>query len=624
MADPIVNTLGIVGMKHCGAYDSATSYEKLNVVTYQGSSYCAKGNTVGNLPTNTTYWDLLAQKGATGPQGETGPQGPKPVKGVDYYTAEDVAEMEASLNSDVTAEVSEQLSDLTSATPLVASSVAGMTDTTRIYVLTTDGHWYWYDGTDWQDGGVYQATGIDPDDPVILSKLDKQITWTPEELTLNDYIYNSNHQQYPASETVPYEGAVISNFPSGTYKITCQSLNSSYIGCWIEKSGMAGLVLAGYTDHVQIYTDYEVTIPSAYNGGTLYINGRHDTAPVTIKDKSTQSSADFWEEYNELKSTVDNVKKIKQLCVRKGGSDIYIFKQGFKENKDLCIQISKKLANNLFDFKYFWECNNSSDTVLNTLPELSERTIINGGDTDYIAPSIVYAKNNVNGDFADFTSGKFTGGWHGYNNANGSGTPTARLVSAKCYVDNVEVETNEYLKGEHAKIVLVQNLQGSNTEKSDGTGREILQQTITIETSINDEKIYVSSELKALEDVAIVAHYGLSYYRTNNSNTCYFKGSRNIKGPWTYETTRLLPDKNTLETVEYISSVDDTFIMGRDPIFDLGTYYENTNSYGILLSSYKTYLQFINHYIDSIENALNLNANEVVRWKAYYIIQPTE
>lgn len=44
--------------------------------------------------------------------------------------------------------------------PLVATSIAEMTDTTRIYVLTTDGHWYYYDGDSWEIGGTYQSTGI--------------------------------------------------------------------------------------------------------------------------------------------------------------------------------------------------------------------------------------------------------------------------------------------------------------------------------------------------------------------------------------------------------------------------------------------------------------------------------
>lgn len=153
MSEPIVTPLGIVGIKNRGEYNAATNYEKLNVVTYQGSSYCAKGNTIGNLPTNTNYWYLLAQKGDKGDTGNTGATGPAPVRGVDYWTAEDIA----GIKNDITEEVSDQLGDLTTTTPLAASSMADMTDTDRIYVLTTDGHWYWYDGANWQDGGVYQA-----------------------------------------------------------------------------------------------------------------------------------------------------------------------------------------------------------------------------------------------------------------------------------------------------------------------------------------------------------------------------------------------------------------------------------------------------------------------------------
>lgn len=47
------------------------------------------------------------------------------------------------------------------ATPTVVSSVDDMTDTSKIYLLTSDGYWYYYDGEDWTQGGVYQATGID-------------------------------------------------------------------------------------------------------------------------------------------------------------------------------------------------------------------------------------------------------------------------------------------------------------------------------------------------------------------------------------------------------------------------------------------------------------------------------
>jgi len=51
--------------------------------------------------------------------------------------------------------------------PLTANSSADMEDTTKVYVYTgttsgslTNGHWYYYDGDSWEDGGVYNSQGI--------------------------------------------------------------------------------------------------------------------------------------------------------------------------------------------------------------------------------------------------------------------------------------------------------------------------------------------------------------------------------------------------------------------------------------------------------------------------------
>ena len=53
-----------------------------------------------------------------------------------------------------------QINSLASGSPYTANSIDEMTDTTRIYVNTTDGHWYYYSQDSWNDGGVYQATEI--------------------------------------------------------------------------------------------------------------------------------------------------------------------------------------------------------------------------------------------------------------------------------------------------------------------------------------------------------------------------------------------------------------------------------------------------------------------------------
>ena len=65
----ITQDLGKVAYLSKGAYSSSTQYEKNDVVTYEGSSYVSLQSTKGNAPTNTTYSQLLANKGDTGATG---------------------------------------------------------------------------------------------------------------------------------------------------------------------------------------------------------------------------------------------------------------------------------------------------------------------------------------------------------------------------------------------------------------------------------------------------------------------------------------------------------------------------------------------------------------------------
>ena len=46
-----------------GAYNSSTAYAIDDVVSYNGSSYVCILASTGNLPTNTTYWNVMAQGG---------------------------------------------------------------------------------------------------------------------------------------------------------------------------------------------------------------------------------------------------------------------------------------------------------------------------------------------------------------------------------------------------------------------------------------------------------------------------------------------------------------------------------------------------------------------------------
>ena len=55
--------LGRIKFVWQGAYSGATAYVADDVVSYNGSSYICILASTGNLPTNTTYWNLMAQTG---------------------------------------------------------------------------------------------------------------------------------------------------------------------------------------------------------------------------------------------------------------------------------------------------------------------------------------------------------------------------------------------------------------------------------------------------------------------------------------------------------------------------------------------------------------------------------
>ena len=59
--------------------------------------------------------------------------------------------------------------------PLTASTAAGMTDNSKVYVYVgsetgyTNGNWYYYDGSAWVSGGVYNSVAVDIDTTLTLS-----------------------------------------------------------------------------------------------------------------------------------------------------------------------------------------------------------------------------------------------------------------------------------------------------------------------------------------------------------------------------------------------------------------------------------------------------------------------
>lgn len=131
--------LGRVSVLFKGEYEPTTNYEKLDIVSYNGSSYACLKESVGVLPTDTNYWQLVAERGQQGIQGERGLQGEQgiqgvagengkdgvdgkdgangqdgytPVRGIDYWTEEDIATIQQYIDNQLVP-INEELATLT-------------------------------------------------------------------------------------------------------------------------------------------------------------------------------------------------------------------------------------------------------------------------------------------------------------------------------------------------------------------------------------------------------------------------------------------------------------------------------------------------------------------------------
>lgn len=78
--------------------------------------------------------------------------------------------------------------DQVNSSPLVAATASAMTDTSKVYVYTgsevdyTNGHWYYYNGSTWADGGVYNAVAVNTDTTLTLSGVPADAKVTGDEL----------------------------------------------------------------------------------------------------------------------------------------------------------------------------------------------------------------------------------------------------------------------------------------------------------------------------------------------------------------------------------------------------------------------------------------------------------
>ena len=181
------------------------------------------------------------------------------------------------INSNITQQNNKinQLEDTINAvangTPLVANSTAGMTDTSKIYVNTSDGKWYYYDGDSWEIGGTYQSTGID-NNSITINNFNSNLK--------NDFTELYNKVDISSIEKISGKFILASNGSEGSYS---SYSHTSYISCSAgEKYISLTTGLATNIAMFAFYNDSNTFVSSVAFGDNL--NGR----PVTVPTGATK------------------------------------------------------------------------------------------------------------------------------------------------------------------------------------------------------------------------------------------------------------------------------------------------------------------------------------------------
>jgi hypothetical protein len=111
-----------------------------------------------------------------------------------------------------------------------------------------------------------------------------------------------------------------------------------------------------------------------------------------------------------------------------------------------------------------------------------------------------------------------------YNNTGNNTTPTARTVSLKFFINDKE-ETEGYGYANKITIEWVNYVQGFNTTKSDGSGREILSEkhTLKFDGDVWNEFI----DLVPLEDLDLITYYSFQFKWAPTYNSIKYIGASN-------------------------------------------------------------------------------------------------
>ena len=191
--------------------------------------------------------------------------------------------------------------------PFTAATAAAMTDTAKIYVYTgsetgyTNGNWYYWNGTAWVSGGVYNATALETDKTLTVSEAaaDAQVTGFVRD-QLSEYRFDNiiNTRPLPSEWEIGYYLGNEGILPNANYCYTKNYINvdgfSKIVGnlgtCFYEFYDKDKNRIQNISEQPPI-KEYDIPANAVYLRYSMYIYDIYENTGVYL------CSLD---EYNEL------------------------------------------------------------------------------------------------------------------------------------------------------------------------------------------------------------------------------------------------------------------------------------------------------------------------------------
>lgn len=342
----------------------------------------------------------------------------------------------------------------------------------------------------------------------------------------------------------------------------------------------------GSGSDVELIEDLTCVIPA--NTQYVLIQGFYNNdseRPVAAATLGLTEYSEYIE--NQVKS-ISSEKKIEYTLSSSG-----ISMKSDYGNSSLTVNFGKRGPNNIPDFK---------------LVKVGEDSLYSG-TTDWCAPYQVAAKHDIDGDNPDSIT--FTGGNHNYNNTGSLDySATGRCVDIKYYADGKILSNGATGTANEIVIMFTNRIQGWNTRKVDGSGREILEEQRIM--TWDGQTMRSKCIIKALEDITIRKWYGYQASAPSWNNVIFIGGTNRISHP--YNDSPAPVSGNAAPDEMFCYSNTNILEVGINRAYDLGKSDYYSGNEGMSASGQKYYCYLIDNH--------DFDEDEVIAAEGYWRFSP--